>query len=266
MLLGSRDYSKPTDVWSVGCILAELLMGKPIFPGTSTLHQLEKIIEFTGNPSKESIESLHSEVAESLINQLTVRKRHLKEYFQGKENDLVVLVCRMLEFNPHHRITIDEALKTPCLQEFAQKEDEHILNCQKFVVPCVDDNVKLTLQQYRKIIYQDIERRYPEENCIYQNPRSVGSFTKTKKFSLEDPKMRSPPCPPNLKRQKSVVTIKKSSSLLKKSDMLSPYRAVLQKEEAKPRHESPPLLKKTKSRKQLVRKKPQEGKPTKFKR
>jgi hypothetical protein len=77
---------------------------------------LEKIIEFTGNPSKESIESLHSEVAESLINQLTVRKRHLKEYFQGKENDLVVLVCRMLEFNPHQRITIDEALKTPCLQ------------------------------------------------------------------------------------------------------------------------------------------------------
>jgi hypothetical protein len=49
--------------------------------------------------------------------------------------------------------------------------------------------------------------------------------------------------------------------------MLSPYRAVLLKEEAKPRHDSPPaLLKKTKSRKQLVKKKPQEVKPTKFKR
>jgi len=52
MLLGSRHYDKPTDVWSIGCIIGELLMGKPIFPGNSTLHQLEKITEFTGVPSK----------------------------------------------------------------------------------------------------------------------------------------------------------------------------------------------------------------------
>ena len=40
MLLGSVSYSKQTDVWSVGCIIAELLMGNPIFPGESTLNQL----------------------------------------------------------------------------------------------------------------------------------------------------------------------------------------------------------------------------------
>jgi mitogen-activated protein kinase 15 len=52
MLLSSRNYGKATDVWSVGCIVAELMIGEPIFPGNSTLNQLEKIVEFTGMPSK----------------------------------------------------------------------------------------------------------------------------------------------------------------------------------------------------------------------
>jgi mitogen-activated protein kinase 15 len=96
MLLGSRSYSKPTDVWSVGCIIAELLMGKPIFPGDSTLHQLEKIVEFTGTPSKESIASLESEVAESLLSQVNTKKRSWKEYFGKGDPDLANLVLKML--------------------------------------------------------------------------------------------------------------------------------------------------------------------------
>ena len=63
MLLGSRTYGKPTDIWSIGCIIAELMIGQPLFPGSSTLDQLEKIIEFTGSPSKESVDSLYSECA-----------------------------------------------------------------------------------------------------------------------------------------------------------------------------------------------------------
>ena len=60
MLLSSTCYGKPTDIWSIGCIIAELLIGQPIFPGSSTLHQLELIIEMTGQPSKEAVDSLQS--------------------------------------------------------------------------------------------------------------------------------------------------------------------------------------------------------------
>ena len=63
MLLGSKNYGKPTDVWSIGCIMAEIMIGRPLFPGSSTLDQLEKIIEFTGVPSKQSVDSLSSECA-----------------------------------------------------------------------------------------------------------------------------------------------------------------------------------------------------------
>jgi mitogen-activated protein kinase 15 len=58
MLLGSHTYGKATDMWSLGCIIAELIRGEPIFAGNSTLHQLEKIIEFTGMPSKDCLKSM----------------------------------------------------------------------------------------------------------------------------------------------------------------------------------------------------------------
>lgn len=40
VLLGSKNYGESADVWSIGCILAEVLLGKPFFPGNSTLNQL----------------------------------------------------------------------------------------------------------------------------------------------------------------------------------------------------------------------------------
>jgi mitogen-activated protein kinase 15 len=51
-------YTKSVDMWAMGCILGEMLLGKPLFPGKSTLHQIETIMEFTGRP--EFVQSLAS--------------------------------------------------------------------------------------------------------------------------------------------------------------------------------------------------------------
>ena len=55
ILLGSTRYGKAVDMWSLGCIFGEMLSGKPVFPGTSTLNQLEKICEITGKPTEAQI-------------------------------------------------------------------------------------------------------------------------------------------------------------------------------------------------------------------
>ena len=52
ILLGSTRYTKAVDIWAVGCILGEQISGRPIFPGTSTMNQLEKIVELVGYPDK----------------------------------------------------------------------------------------------------------------------------------------------------------------------------------------------------------------------
>lgn len=48
ILLGSTEYTTGVDIWSVGCILGELISCKPLFPGTSTMNQLDRILEVTG--------------------------------------------------------------------------------------------------------------------------------------------------------------------------------------------------------------------------
>lgn len=63
ILLGSNKYTKGVDMWSMGCILAELLLGKPVFPGTSTLNQLDRVMEVTGRPSQEDVDSINSPLA-----------------------------------------------------------------------------------------------------------------------------------------------------------------------------------------------------------
>ena len=67
ILLGSNHSSKSADMWSIGVILAELLLGKPAFPGSSTLNQLKKVLEYTGKPDKEDIIACKSTVADTML-------------------------------------------------------------------------------------------------------------------------------------------------------------------------------------------------------
>ena len=54
-------------MWSMGCILGEMLIGKPLFPGSSTLNQIERIMSSIEIPTKEDIESVESPYVASVI-------------------------------------------------------------------------------------------------------------------------------------------------------------------------------------------------------
>jgi len=49
------QYTPAIDLWSIGCIFAEVLLGKPLFPGKSVVHQLDLITDLLGTPSHETI-------------------------------------------------------------------------------------------------------------------------------------------------------------------------------------------------------------------
>lgn len=75
ILLGSTSYTKAVDMWSIGCILAELLLGKALFSGSSTINQLEKIVELLGYPTREDIIHLESSFSVDILSQLGTNKK-----------------------------------------------------------------------------------------------------------------------------------------------------------------------------------------------
>lgn len=53
LIFGATDYGKCIDVWSIGCVIGELLLGQPMFPGDSGVDQLVEIIKILGTPTKD---------------------------------------------------------------------------------------------------------------------------------------------------------------------------------------------------------------------
>ncbi len=64
LIFGNSNYTTSIDVWSVGCVIAELMLGQPIFPGESGVDQLVEIIKILGTPSKEQIQAMNPDYKE----------------------------------------------------------------------------------------------------------------------------------------------------------------------------------------------------------
>ena len=107
ILLGSSKYTKAVDMWSVGCILGEMYFGKAIFPGNSTLNQVERILELLGKPSRDEIDSIQSVMAQECINQIGyIKKRSFSSFFPQMDDQALDLIKKMLVFNPKSRLTV----------------------------------------------------------------------------------------------------------------------------------------------------------------
>jgi mitogen-activated protein kinase 15 len=88
---------KGVDMWSIGCILGELLIGKPIFPGTSTLNQLDRIMQLTGRPNPEDIEAIDSELAGTMLEAITpTSAKPLHEFFPAASDEGLDLISKLL--------------------------------------------------------------------------------------------------------------------------------------------------------------------------
>ena len=163
VLLGSRSYGRPADMWSVGCILAEMLIYKPIFPGNSTTNQLERILSYTGRPSVEDISSLESDLAVTMIDSIkNIKFKSIKEWFGPSVPEAAIdLVAKLLHFNPSKRLSAAEALKHPYLADFQNRKEEIV--SPNPIRPPLSDNKKLSLKEYRNILYDYVRRTYRDE-------------------------------------------------------------------------------------------------------
>ncbi|CAD8120099.1 unnamed protein product [Paramecium sonneborni] len=167
ILLGSTKYSKAVDMWSVGCIVGELILGRAIFPGTSSLNQIERIIELLGKPKADELESLESQLAGNILASINVsKKKSFAQFFIGASEEALDLIRRLLCYNPKIRLTAEQALKHRYVIEFSQP-DEEIVSLQPFKIS-MNDNKKFTIKEYRESLYADISQRKKDQRKKWQ--------------------------------------------------------------------------------------------------
>lgn len=125
IMLTFKEYTKAIDMWSVGCILAEMLSGKPLFPGKDYHHQLTLILDVLGTPTMEDYYAVKSARAREYIRSLPFKKRASFAAMLPNTNPFAIdLLEKMLTFNPTKRITVEAALQHPYLEPYHDPEDE----------------------------------------------------------------------------------------------------------------------------------------------
>ncbi|WAQ81878.1 hypothetical protein PtA15_2A191 [Puccinia triticina] len=125
IMLTFKEYTKAIDVWSVGCILAEMLNGKPLFPGRDYHHQLTLILDILGTPSLDDFYAISSHRSRDYIRALPFKKKKPFAQLYPNASALAIdLLEKCLTFNPKKRITCEEALRHPYLASYHDPDDE----------------------------------------------------------------------------------------------------------------------------------------------
>lgn len=132
IMLSYQGYTKAIDIWSCGCILAELLGGKPIFKGKDYVDQLNRILQVLGTPPEETLKRIGSRNVQDYIHQLGfIPKVPFVNLYPHANPQALDLLERMLTFDPQKRITVDEALEHPYLSIWHDPSDEPVCS-EKF--------------------------------------------------------------------------------------------------------------------------------------
>ncbi|XP_072122406.1 glycogen synthase kinase-3 beta-like [Mobula birostris] len=116
LIFGATDYTSNIDVWSAGCVLAELLLGQPIFPGDSGVDQLVEIIKILGTPTREQIREMNPNYTEFKFPQ--IKAHPWTKVFKARTPPEAVALCsRLLEYTPALRLSPQESCAHPFFNE-----------------------------------------------------------------------------------------------------------------------------------------------------
>lgn len=120
LIFGATDYTPAIDVWSCGCVFAELMLGQPLFPGESGVDQLVEIIKVLGTPTRTQIEAMNPNYTEFKFPQI---KAHpwAKVFRPRTPQEALDLITVLLDYTPTFRILPMEALVHPFFDELRQQ-------------------------------------------------------------------------------------------------------------------------------------------------
>jgi len=165
IMLSFKMYTKAIDIWAVGCILAELLNAKPLFPGRDYGHQLDLILDVIGTPTLDEFYGITSRRSRDYIRALPIRKRRpFNALFPKSSEDAIDFLTKTLTFDPKKRMTVDQALNHPYLSAYHDPEDEPVvasLDPEYFEFDMHKE--ELSKDQLKELLYEEVMSFVPVE-------------------------------------------------------------------------------------------------------
>lgn len=153
IMLNWMHYTQTVDIWSVGCIMAELITGKTLFPGADHIDQLTRIMNVCGTPSEEFLSKISSEEARSYIrNMHKMDRQNFKMYFSSASPEAIDFLERTLNLDPDYRPTAAEAMEHPYFAQYHDPNDEPTSEPID-----VDNEGDYTIEQWRTLIWNEIQ-------------------------------------------------------------------------------------------------------------
>ena len=159
VMLNPKSYSKGLDMWSVGCIFAEMLSNKPLFPGKHYLDQVQIILNVVGSPSPDDLATIGNEQARRYVQALPYRPTvPWSTMYPSASPKAIDMLDKMLAFNPHKRIAVEEALAHPYLEQYYDPDDEPVADKPFTFETELDD---LPTDKLKFMIYEEALKFHP---------------------------------------------------------------------------------------------------------
>jgi len=127
VMLNAKGYTHALDTWAVGCILGEMIDGRPMFPGKHYLDQISKIQEVLGSPNVRDLEFISNAKARQYVESLKKRDRVTwRSRYPEADRKCLDLLDKLLSFSPDTRMTVEEALAHSYLENYYDPQDEPV--------------------------------------------------------------------------------------------------------------------------------------------
>lgn len=158
-------YSTAIDIWSAGCIFAEMLgKGRPLFPGKDGYDQLQLMTSILGSPSEEAISKVQSARVRDHFRQLPRRKGlPFSQIFPTAEPDAWSLLEWLLQFDPARRPSAAQALSHPYFRELYDDDQESVVR----PIPQHEfafERLKLNPEAMRKLFLEEVLLYHPDHS------------------------------------------------------------------------------------------------------
>lgn len=158
IVLNWMHYGQTVDIWSVGCIMAEMLTGKALFPGNDHIDQLTRVLSLVGTPNQKLLDKISSPEARNYVGSMPKwPKKDFREVFIGANPLAIDLMEKMLDLDSETRITAEQALAHPYLAQYADPSDEP-------TAPPFDqsfENMELSIPEWRRYCFEEVEAGAP---------------------------------------------------------------------------------------------------------